>query len=242
MTRLVDLYPVAWRARYEDEFLALLAERPPVTIGDRFDLIRGALDARLHPQVPRAPRELDWQGIAPLAGLALFAVAINLAANGPVHFDAYGQYRDGSAAMLPFVLSLVLLSIGMVRLVLRLPLEARAAQGSGWVAILVGPCWAFAPWMFPLFMIFLAGAIGLAVGARRARLLPNWVVLGLVSALAIPAGLVVAQLFLPWYAFRVAELDMLLLIGPIALLWVVFSGLFVRTSARGEVTVSPPSS
>ena len=28
MTRLIGLYPQTWRDRYEDEFLALLAERP----------------------------------------------------------------------------------------------------------------------------------------------------------------------------------------------------------------------
>jgi hypothetical protein len=232
MSRLVDLYPTAWRNRYEEEFLALLAERPPATIGDRFDLIRGAIDARLHPQVPSEPRAIDWRGIAPLAGLALFAAAISLAANGPVQFDDYGQYRDGSAAIGPFILSLVLLSIGMYRLVLRLPVEDRVSRGAGWIAIVTGPMWATMPWVVPMFLVFLAGSIGLAVGARRARILPTWAVGALVVALSIPGGILIAQLFLPWYAFRVSGLDMVLLIGPISLLWVVFSGLLVRTSAR----------
>ena len=52
MSALVRLYPRAWRERYEAEFLELLEARPP-TIGDRFDILRGALDARLHPQVRR---------------------------------------------------------------------------------------------------------------------------------------------------------------------------------------------
>ena len=49
MTRLVALYPRGWRDRYEDEFLALLEERPPDPL-DRIDIVRGAVDARLHPQ------------------------------------------------------------------------------------------------------------------------------------------------------------------------------------------------
>jgi hypothetical protein len=34
MSRLICLYPADWRARYEDEFLALLAERPPSILED----------------------------------------------------------------------------------------------------------------------------------------------------------------------------------------------------------------
>src|SRR4029079_15705907 len=52
MSALVRLYPRAWRERYEAEFLTLLEARP-TTIGDRLDIVRGALDARLHPQVRR---------------------------------------------------------------------------------------------------------------------------------------------------------------------------------------------
>jgi hypothetical protein len=47
--RLIRLYPGAWRRRYESEFLSLLAERPP-TLRDGLDIVRGALDAHLHPQ------------------------------------------------------------------------------------------------------------------------------------------------------------------------------------------------
>lgn len=50
MTYLLRLYPQAWRERYGDELFALLEEHP-ATLTDHLDLIRGALDARLHPQV-----------------------------------------------------------------------------------------------------------------------------------------------------------------------------------------------
>jgi hypothetical protein len=47
---LVRLYPAAWRARYGDEFAELLASRPP-RLRDRLDILAGAVDARIHPQV-----------------------------------------------------------------------------------------------------------------------------------------------------------------------------------------------
>jgi len=50
MSNLLRLYPAAWRERYGDEMIALL-EGQPATLLDHLDLIRGALDAHLHPQV-----------------------------------------------------------------------------------------------------------------------------------------------------------------------------------------------
>ncbi len=47
MNWLIHLYPQAWRARYEDEFLAVLEQRR-FSIGDIIDVMRGALDAHLH--------------------------------------------------------------------------------------------------------------------------------------------------------------------------------------------------
>ncbi|HLV79868.1 MAG TPA: hypothetical protein VKT32_06275 [Chthonomonadaceae bacterium] len=46
---LARLYPAGWRARYGEEFLALL-EQQPITPGTVLDIVLGALDARLHPQ------------------------------------------------------------------------------------------------------------------------------------------------------------------------------------------------
>ena len=44
---LIRLYPARWRARYGDEFEALLAERPLGPF-DVADVALGALDAHLH--------------------------------------------------------------------------------------------------------------------------------------------------------------------------------------------------
>ena len=51
MSSLLLLYPATWRARYGDEMDALLGDRPP-GYRERFDLIRGAIDAWLHPPAP----------------------------------------------------------------------------------------------------------------------------------------------------------------------------------------------
>jgi len=48
---LLRLYPNSWRARYGEEMVALLEQRQ-VDRRDRVDLLRGALDAWLHPPVP----------------------------------------------------------------------------------------------------------------------------------------------------------------------------------------------
>ncbi len=47
-TWILRLYPQAWRERYEEEMMALL-EMHNVTLATQFDLLLGALDARLNP-------------------------------------------------------------------------------------------------------------------------------------------------------------------------------------------------
>jgi len=64
MKPLVYLYPRAWRARYGEEFLALLDEQP-ATPRVAVDLIWGAVDAHLRLQTPPAspePAAMDRAG------------------------------------------------------------------------------------------------------------------------------------------------------------------------------------
>jgi hypothetical protein len=51
---LIRLYPSAWRERYGAELADLMAARPP-SPRDRLDVVRGALDAHLHPQLADSP-------------------------------------------------------------------------------------------------------------------------------------------------------------------------------------------
>ena len=50
MSGLLRLYPRQWRDRYGEEFEELLEQRPP-SARHRLDIVRGALDAHLHPQL-----------------------------------------------------------------------------------------------------------------------------------------------------------------------------------------------
>jgi len=53
---LLRLYPAAWRARYGDEFDALLAERPLAPF-DVADVLLGAVDAHIHRRGATAPEQ-----------------------------------------------------------------------------------------------------------------------------------------------------------------------------------------
>jgi hypothetical protein len=50
MSRLLRLYPAAWRERYEAEFIGTLQERP-VGLTGSVDIVLGAIDAHLHPEL-----------------------------------------------------------------------------------------------------------------------------------------------------------------------------------------------
>jgi hypothetical protein len=94
MRILLRLYPATWRARYEEEFLAVLEERP-LSPFDVIDIMLGALDARLRPRslaIEVAPRRYQAMhprisGYAAIAGgaLALLMVAIGLLVPEPTN-------------------------------------------------------------------------------------------------------------------------------------------------------------
>ena len=240
MSRLVELYPADWRARYEGEFRALLADRPP-TVRERFDIVVSAADAHLHPQLERPNRTPDRLGVVVLVGFALVVSAIVLAVNGPVQFDDYGSYRDGSAALVPFTLAALLLSAGLIRIVVELPVDAIGPRFAGWLAAVVGPMWALMPWVAPLGLVFLLGVLGLAVGARRAGIWPSWSVVILVAALVVPAGLMAATPLLPWYAFRVAGLNFLIVLAPLGVIWLTVGFVVLRGwPERGPAPTAAP--
>lgn len=50
MSRLLRLYPAAWRERYEAEFIGTLQDRSVGLTGSA-DIVRGAIDAHLHPEL-----------------------------------------------------------------------------------------------------------------------------------------------------------------------------------------------
>ena len=77
MSRLLALYPRPWRNRYGEELAELLSDRP-ATWRDRIDVVKGALDAWLDPQLvaparPRYPNRVDR-----LVGLGTIAAGLSL--------------------------------------------------------------------------------------------------------------------------------------------------------------------
>ena len=101
MSGLIALYPNAWRERYELEFRALMAERPP-SPRDRLDIVRGALDARFHPQLnstnlDRTPLRIRVAAAVAALGGAIWVVA-GLAFLGSSIIPGLG-YKDSSLAV-----------------------------------------------------------------------------------------------------------------------------------------------
>lgn len=177
--RLVSLYPRDWRDRYEAEFLDLIAARPP-SAAERLDIVRGALDARLHPQLrvrddrrslPPLPegdlRIARRLGFAGLIGAVLWPVAFAVILMGPVRYDDQGAYRDGAAALPILLLAVALLAAGLLGHLVRLPADAGVARGSAMAAIPLLLVWGMAPWLWPIGLLAIGFVALLAVAGRR---------------------------------------------------------------------------
>jgi hypothetical protein len=138
MNPVVRLYPGAWRRRYGDELAAHLADRPPGWL-DRLDLLRGALDAHLHPIVPPA-----WPVAAAAIGGIAWTFAGAVALGQPVPPDWPGYLQETLPVMLAAAPLLAVAAIGAsTRLGDRSPAVVRAgralvAVGSlAWTLLLV---------------------------------------------------------------------------------------------------------
>lgn len=106
-TRIVALYPRAWRTRYGEELDALL-DAGSLGLRDRIDLLRGALDAHLHPARP-SPVPV----VAALTASALVtAHAIALAAQ-PVPLDWPGYLEEALPLVILAVVALVPAIVGL---------------------------------------------------------------------------------------------------------------------------------
>jgi hypothetical protein len=186
MSGIIRLYPAAWRERYEPEFVELLATRPPGLM-DRFDIVRGALDAHLHPQVRRPnevpppalaegsqPRLVRRLGFGAIAGTGLWAVGLIVALLGPVRYDVDGAYRDGAAAF-PFLLAAIaLFAGGLAGQLVVLPKDARLARFGAGLALPFTLVWGILPWLLWAGALMIGGLTILAVGGYRSRAWPRW--------------------------------------------------------------------
>ena len=232
MSGLLRLYPRPWRERYGEEFEALLADRPP-TLRHQLDIVRGALDARLHPEIVDPSHQVDRWWLAPLLGFAVFIVALALVATGPVHYDAYGSYRDGSAAALPWLAAMLLLLTGIARIAMRAPEGASATKVAGSIAVASGLLFSLSPWASVLSLTFFGAIIAMMVGAARAHVIPAWIPV-LLGITLLPVVLAFATtMLLPWYTLREADVSPLLVFVPLGMMWpIVTLGLLVGSPIR----------
>lgn len=184
MTRLLALYPRAWRQRYEAELRSLLEELRP-SRADRFDLFRGAFDAHRHPELVEDPdmsasppssgdvtvaRRL---GLAGIVGAAAWALAWFIVATSPLVIEpGGGSYRDGEAAFPILILAGALLVAGLCGQLIVLPSSARVARAGAVIAIPAVLLWTLGPWVLITAASALVGLGVLAYGAWFARSWP----------------------------------------------------------------------
>ncbi len=131
---LIRCYPARWRERYEDEFLAILEERP---LGpyDVADILLGAIDARLRSRGQRAKgpngrglsMSLRVGGIAAVIGAILWAVA------GLLTLGLAGN-RDSGAPVAMLMIGMLVLLVAVAGLS---AFQARTHPGAIWVAFAV---------------------------------------------------------------------------------------------------------
>ncbi|HET7725956.1 MAG TPA: hypothetical protein VFK54_01400 [Candidatus Limnocylindrales bacterium] len=232
MSRLLRLYPASWRDRYGDELLDLLAARPPSVL-DSIDIVRGALDARLHPQLLRERGAGDRRFVAPLLGGVLLGVAWLIALNGPVQSDEFGTYRDGAAAMPFWLASMILLATGFLFAMDRLPVSARVGRGAAVVAALGALTWSVGPWLMTAGAVMLAATAVLAVAGIRQAAWPRLTSVALVLVAAAPAGYLAWSLTRPWYVNRLAEpVIIAATMLSVAAVWPLLAVILARTPRR----------
>jgi len=218
MSRLLRLYPRAWRDRYGDEFVELIREKPPTSL-DTFDVMRGALDAWLHPQIvgqtpSRAPGGARLARLAragAIAGGGLW-IAGGLAMNSlPIDPDL--GYKNSGMAVLVIVAAMVVTALAALATA-GLPAVSRYA-GIAALAILLGAVLTAMPW--PVLIIGFFGYI-LATAAFGA-------ILALWAGHAVGGLLAIAALVL---SSMNTEDERALLTIPIGLAWIAVGALAFR--------------
>jgi hypothetical protein len=106
-TRIAGLYPREWRARYGQELDALL-EAGSLGIRDRIDLLRGALDAHLHPARP-SPLPV----VAALTASALVTAHALVLGAEPVPLDWPGYLEEALPLLVLAVVALLPAIVGL---------------------------------------------------------------------------------------------------------------------------------
>jgi hypothetical protein len=191
VSALLQLYPGAWRSRYGAEMEALLEDRRP-GFRERVDLVRGAIDAWLHPVVPsRVPA-----GSALLGG-GVWTVAAAAVVTQPTPADWPGYIAD---VLWLAVLGAAFLFVGTLGCALRA--SGRGGR-PGTVAVLLTVA-GYLLWIGALVTTATVGLDGpvLAAAQTLAVLGSAFVGVVLVRAGDVPIGLLIlagsAAMLVPW--------------------------------------------
>jgi hypothetical protein len=238
MSSLLRLYPQAWRARYGDELLALLQDRP-ASVTDYFDLIRGALDARLHPQVPGAAAVSDKElpvnqrsfGFLAAAGGIIWILAILSMFVLPR--DAEGS-RSLGLAMVGMALAMAFIGAALGDLGTRRASATSERTGRlvivvslalGLTLVIAWPIFLFGLFGFPIL------AALLAIRGTRNGVFPTWfAVVASIAALGVLGGIGVDM-----QAGRDQTLALIAVVGVPALL---LAGLALRGTPLSSTSAS----
>ena len=193
MSRLLRLYPKAWRSRYGAELASILDAQPPGLM-DRLDLVRGAFDAHLHPELVArdgAPRDVrDPASGSVLGGLLIglgsalwLAGAFTLAIQPPVFG---GRNAD------PFAITVILAGLcyaaGIARLVWSGGIPGRIGSGviAAFALMILPMVWPFTLLGYwGLLVSLVVTALNRAVAGRW----PAWLAAILVGAAALGFGI-----------------------------------------------------
>lgn len=239
MSALVRLYPAAWRARYGSEFEVLLAERPP-SARDRLDIVRGAIDARVSPQVVEesparhAPLTARLAGGAAIGGGLIWSVT---------YLAGWLLQAEGDLSLpILIALALMLLSLPGTYLV---PYARPVVLGGIALVVSFGVLYTnLLPWGPILLLPILAilgtlgpGALALAAARARLRARDRWRLLLLtvpwpvIGAIATVAGFVPDAIPVP-----IVIASML----PLGIAWMV-TGARIARGAPIDADAPPPT-
>lgn len=221
MSRLIRLYPPAWRERYRDELDELLAARRP-TIRDRFDIVRGALDAWLHPELivraPRPDRGSTGAGARRLGGAAAIlggglwiigGVTMHAIRTAPTLAD-----QDSIEPWLILVAGAIVTAVAAIAMAASAPQPANGSRvAARWM--LIGAVVIGTPWPLLVFGFYGYAAATAAYGVQWAR----------AGGQPLAALLAVAALVLLLFN---TEDERALLTIPLGLAWIVLGALAVR--------------
>lgn len=190
MTGALRLYPRWWRRRYGDEMAALLEKATPRR-GDRRDLLRGALDAWLHP-----PEPSHVPAAAALLGGGIWTMIAARLASQPVPPDWPGY-------MLEIVPLALVAAIFLLVAVVGIALRAADAHGRWTALVVVVAIASYVAWIWAM-----AGTIG-----GTADLVAVWVAQTVAMVATVAVGVLVrtvderlgslvvvaaASMILPW--------------------------------------------